>query len=391
MGNTAVTLQKSVNRHTLLPAFLILASLCIAAVLYHYNGYAFFPFLFGFLFGYTMQRSRFCFAACFRDIFLIRNTTLTRALLIALTLTTAGFAFVNLVRVSTGLDISGRMYPLGVHTALGGFLFGLGMVIAGSCVSGCMVRMGEGYLMQYSTFAGLVLGSLLGAWNLNWWLQGSASVAPVVFLPDHLGWPGALGLQFTVLAALYLLAMKYEGVKDPLAVFRFTDKTKKIWPYGLGAVLLALGNTGLFALHGKPWGITSGITYASGWAVSKLGVGVTSWEYFRTGLFAEQPAAAALLAHPLIYLALAMVLGSLFSSLLHHEFRIRRARAAKYYYSALAGGTLMGYGSRLSFGCNIGALLSGTASLSLHGWLFGFSALAGAAVGGRVLLRYLLD
>ena len=41
----------------------------------------------------------------------------------------------------------------------------------------------------------------------------------------------------------------------------------------------------------------------------------------------------------------------------------------------------MGYGARLAFGCNIGALFSGIASGSLHGWLWMAAALAGTALG----------
>jgi hypothetical protein len=33
------------------------------------------------------------------------------------------------------------------------------------------------------------------------------------------------------------------------------------------------------------------------------------------------------------------------------------------------GGSLLGYGARLAYGCNIGAYFSGIASSSLHGWL----------------------
>jgi hypothetical protein len=41
----------------------------------------------------------------------------------------------------------------------------------------------------------------------------------------------------------------------------------------------------------------------------------------------------------------------------------------------------MGYGARLSFGCNIGALFSGIASGSLHGWVWFAAAFAGSFVG----------
>ncbi|OYX17836.1 MAG: hypothetical protein B7Z09_05760 [Brevundimonas diminuta] len=41
----------------------------------------------------------------------------------------------------------------------------------------------------------------------------------------------------------------------------------------------------------------------------------------------------------------------------------------------------MGYGSRIAYGCNIGAFLSGVASSSLHGWLWIIMALPGNWLG----------
>ncbi len=52
--------------------------------------------------------------------------------------------------------------------------------------------------------------------------------------------------------------------------------------------------------------------------------------------------------------------------------------------AAVIGGLAMGYGARLAFGCNIGALFSGIASTSLHGWLWTVYALAGTRIGVRL-------
>ena len=49
--------------------------------------------------------------------------------------------------------------------------------------------------------------------------------------------------------------------------------------------------------------------------------------------------------------------------------------------AAILGGTLMGYGARLAYGCNIGSYFSGIASGSLHGWVWLIAALAGSALG----------
>jgi len=44
----------------------------------------------------------------------------------------------------------------------------------------------------------------------------------------------------------------------------------------------------------------------------------------------------------------------------------------------------MGYGARIGFGCTIGALLSGIASTSLHGWLWFAAVLPGTWIGARL-------
>ena len=52
--------------------------------------------------------------------------------------------------------------------------------------------------------------------------------------------------------------------------------------------------------------------------------------------------------------------------------------------AALTGGLMMGYGARISYGCNIGAFFSGAASTSLHGWLWILFALPGNWIGVKI-------
>jgi uncharacterized membrane protein YedE/YeeE len=54
----------------------------------------------------------------------------------------------------------------------------------------------------------------------------------------------------------------------------------------------------------------------------------------------------------------------------------------------LVAGFIMGYSSRLAFGCNIGAMLSGISTGSLHGWLWVPLAFAGTLIGVRVRRHY---
>ena len=45
---------------------------------------------------------------------------------------------------------------------------------------------------------------------------------------------------------------------------------------------------------------------------------------------------------------------------------------------------MLGYGSRIAYGCTIGAFFSGVASTSVHGWVWIVSALPGTWVGVRL-------
>ena len=77
-------------------------------------------------------------------------------------------------------------------------------------------------------------------------------------------------------------------------------------------------------------------------------------------------------------------------SVVHKEFRIRWPRRKKQYLAALLGGLLMGYGARLAGGCSVGALVGGTASFSLHGWLFGLVLIPGAWLGFKLSQNYFI-
>ena len=89
--------------------------------------------LLGLLAGAIMQRGSFCMVAAFRDFFLFRSTTMLAALLILVTVSAVLF---ELVRIMTGSEqfIAPAFGPPALVTVLGGGIFGIGMVLAGSCV-----------------------------------------------------------------------------------------------------------------------------------------------------------------------------------------------------------------------------------------------------------------
>ena len=187
--------------------------LMVGVFLLQYAPMIAFFWLSGLGFGYVLQRSRFCFVAAFRDPVLTGSTAVTRGVLVALALTTIGFTAVKYVCLSTGQIIPGHGYivAIGMNTVVGGIIFGIGMVIAGGCASGMLMRIGEGFEMHLITLIGFFLGTILGNNHLQWWNNHWMWIKEGVFLPDLFGWAGALIIQLLVIALLYGLAVKWEA------------------------------------------------------------------------------------------------------------------------------------------------------------------------------------
>lgn len=171
--------------------------------------------VFGCCFGFILQKSRFCFTASLRDPCITGSTSITRAVLIAFAITTIGFTAIKYGSFVTTGTIPGQSYimPISLATAIGGILFGIGMVIAGGCASGTLMRVGEGFGMQILSLLFFVIGSLIGASHMGWWTLNFNAAAPRIFLPDIFGWGGAVILQLLIIALLYIAADKYEKKK----------------------------------------------------------------------------------------------------------------------------------------------------------------------------------
>jgi uncharacterized membrane protein YedE/YeeE len=166
----------------------------------------------GLAFGFILQRSRFCFTASMRDPYLTKSTSVTRAVLIAFALTSIVFTAIKYGYQMNGLPIPGQSYiaPISIATGVGAFIFGIGMVIAGGCASGTLMRIGEGFWMQALSLFFFIVGSLWGAHDYGWWMRNFIIVGKKIFLPDYLGWFGGLACNLAIIAVIYVIAHKYE-------------------------------------------------------------------------------------------------------------------------------------------------------------------------------------
>ena len=167
----------------------------------------------GACFGFILQRARFCFTASMRDPYMTGSTSVTRAVLIAFAITSIGFTAIKYGYFANGLPVPGMSYvvPISVTTGIGAFMFGLGMVIAGGCASGTLMRVGEGFYMNLLALSAFIVGSLVGASHMGWWKLNFVFSGKSVFLPDIFGWFGGLIVNLLIIAVVYVFAQKFEN------------------------------------------------------------------------------------------------------------------------------------------------------------------------------------
>lgn len=364
----------------------------------------------GFAFGALLQRSRLCFAAAFRDLFLAKERRAAVGLLAALAVGLVGHHVVfgaQLPNPTLGyVPPTAFISRVSWHTLSGGVAFGLGMVAAGGCISGQLWRLGEGAVASLVALAGIVAGQLVGqmAWNGLW--VGVIAEAPTVWLPKSFGYAGSLAIELAAVGALALLLLRFvPTAKKPAAAeadaasgsggrgssgdvaSALARVFREPWPAALaGAALGGIATLALF--RGAPLGVTAELSRLAREVGNATGLLPERLEGLDQISGCRPPdGTSGLLLSNNGLLVVALVVGSLAAALASGEFRPRVAKP-RALVLALLGGVLLGFGAFIASGCTVGALLSGVMASSGHGWVFAGGLAAGAWLG-VVLLRKL--
>lgn len=164
---------------------------------------------------------------------------------------------------------------------------------------------------------------------------------------------------------------------------------KNPFTYVTAAVLLALFQIVTLAVTKNPWGVSGPFAVWGAWLFEAVGGSVDKWYYFASP-GAQATLDGGLLNHPDSWRNFGIIFGALAATLLASGFKLKKIKSYKQVLAAVIGGTMMGYGARLAFGCNIGALFGGIASLSLSGWVFAIGMFAGAVVGSKLLVKFFM-
>lgn len=164
---------------------------------------------------------------------------------------------------------------------------------------------------------------------------------------------------------------------------------KNPFTYVTGAVLLSLFQIAIFAVTGSPWGVSGVFANWGAWIYELFGGSVDKWHYFSsTG--AQNTLNNGIMNHGGSWLNFGIIAGALFATLAASQFKFKKIKGLRQIVAAVLGGLLMGYGARLAGGCNIGALFSSIASLSLSGWVFAIFLFIGAFIGSKLLAKFFM-
>lgn len=339
--------------------------------------------------GFVLHHAAFGFAGAFRRLFAEARTAGLRAQLVLLGLGASLFLPTLAAAPDLGIELRGFVFPFGLATVLGAFVFGIGMQVAAGCVSGTCYAAGAGSPGAVLTLAFAVVGATGAALTVDLW--GDWPGLPAISLPARFGTAPALALTLAVLAAAWLLAAAIErrrhGTVQPIGG-AFGAVLRGPWPLLWGAVGLALLNLATLLLAGRPWGIIAALPLWGSLAVEALG-----WDDPAFWAWWQEPTRADWLFNPLLadrttVMLLGLMAGAMLAASLAGRFARRGGLTPGRASGAVLGGLMIGWGGIVAGGCNISAYVSGIASGSLHGWVWIAAALPGnwlvVALGRRL-------
>lgn len=320
----------------------------------------------GAIFGFLVQYHRFCMVAATGNYLLIRDNRQLLAFIAALLVAITGTQLLEFSDTVAIAESSYRNSQLDWFGAgIGGLIFGAGAAVAGGCATRTLVRSAEGNLTAIiALIAFMILAStaqfglletvrldLTAATAIN--LKTDASVAAILSLPQWLP---------AIVAIALLVGYLYKN-----------------WNPEAKNMVIAGAIIGFMVVCG--WYIT-GVLAQDEFDPTKPSAITVSGPLARFGYILLEG------KYPAMSFAISFVIGifaiSLLVSIIRGRFRFETAGKSALIKAAI-GGSLMGIGGILAYGCNVGQGLTGISTLSLES-IFAF---AGMFIGTALTVKWL--
>lgn len=325
--------------------------------------------------GAALAAGRFGFTTGWRNLVVARDPrgVIGQGVLLALA------ALASLPLLAHFPELKAALGPPSVSLLVGAFVFGATMQIADGCGSGTLYKAGMGVPLNMGILPLFALGSFVGSVHLDRWLALGAWEP--VGLADHFGAGGAIAVTFALVSIAIALAIWWCGPTGRAVWF------DRRW-LGAAVVLAMLAVLNL-VVAGQPWGVV----YGFGLWAAKLATAAGLFEPSANAFWSAPGNAEILRQSVLLDVTSITNVGILAGALLASAGTPATGRALTpvQWLAGLAAGFAMGYSSRLAFGCNVGAMVSGITTGSLHGWIWVVLAFAGTLVGVRLRRRLGFD
>ncbi len=304
----------------------------------------------GVLLGVVLHRGQLCFHSMFIGA-QRRDTGLLRGWLLGVTIAAVGLAVLYTLSWSDGLNRGLAFRP--VSAVLGGLLIGVGMVVARSCLSGLLFKLGSGMAGASVGLVGWAVGELLvrdldvpGPTVLDGGLDGT--------IPGVLGLP-RLAVALVALALAVLWTVRSRPRPDG-------DADRPSWQWAPTTL-----------------GVGLGVAIVAGWVLARVG----DTSYGPSSVGAVDSIADGSPRWWLIAFLVGIVLGALLSARAGAGWRWRGEGRGRL-VGLFAGGILLGAGGWIAGGCNIGHGMSGVAQLNVSSWVVVLSISAGVWLAARL-------
>ena len=367
MTATDIDAGASAPRFLIKRGGLVLAALVVILAVSAFAGLRFGLMLaIGLGFGLALEGLRFGFAGPWRAMILRRDPAGIWAQLLSIGVVTV-FAL-PLIAGNPG-ELVGAQAPVGFAMIAGAFVFGAAMQVVLGCGSGTLVNAGSGNPVSLLALPFFAIGSFAGAFHLFWWTGLGA--LPII---NFSGWSG-------VFITLALLA----GVAGLL--WRLAAPENRRLPRRLIVAALVLAALAVLNLvvAGQPWGVVYGLGLWVAKIATVAGADLSASTFWSAPASLERVNSSILTD----YTSLTNI------GIIGGAFLVATWRAgglsqklpklpAKAWAATVVAGFLLGYSSRLAFGCNVGAFFSGISTGSLHGWVWFAAAFVGSYYGVRL-------
>jgi uncharacterized membrane protein YedE/YeeE len=323
--------------------------------------------LIGAAFGFVLQRGRFCINSAFREV-LFQDYTMLRAYVLAVLVTMVG---ANLIE-SVGLlqpaadGTAGELYRQAFvpwANVIGGYIFGMGIVLAGGCGSGILYRVGEGNLAYVFAVFGFFFGIVVTKFGFLKPVYDLLISTPVFIGPEKDVVPtldNILGMNKWIVIAVLAVPMLWFVFQG-----KPTLKAKKGYSWTMVGILAGVVAIAAFWASDYFGGRARGLSFTG--PVREFFLGV----FFGNAQAASSDKTLTILGMTLSWSSLyvlAVPIGAYISGKLLNEVKMKVPPADEL-IKVLLGGFIMGVGAQIGGGCNIGHSLTGVSTLAVSSWV----------------------